>query len=139
MKRYKYTPKKIDKALGSLSEVIDLHKQQSKNYHDMHVSLSRIRFAMIRDFDDTIKLRLESEKEKINAKIDSLDPESYRYEQVKKNKAHITMKAKVRLMKGFSNNIGLGIFERWDEFIFHLRRQWESDRAMFIKSGEIEP
>lgn len=142
-KEFRYTPKKIDNMITSLTLAETNTIQILEKYKLLKIGFNRIKFAMISDFDKALKDRVQEEKIKIEKelKIDLAKHEegSYYYNQISSSLKMITMKTRIRLMKGFNEELGFNPLERWAEFTFHLKTEWQKDRKMFIESGEIDP
>lgn len=132
----RYTPAKIDNALKSLDDALLLQKKVSVLYGQLSMSLNRIKFAMIEDFDKVIKTKL-AEAEKIELEIlNKEDPNSWKY----RNHANMAKtRAKIRLTKEFSSILqNQGLRENWNTYMWRLKEQWSTDRKKFLESGEIE-
>ena len=126
----RYTSENVSKTIKSISDVIELHKKQNKNYNDMENSLERIQIAMNPDFDKMLK-------EILNNKIDQVYTEKTK-EDPNYSRSTCGMLARQRIMresKFFQSN---ETFPRWEDFKWQFKRIWENDRARLIQKGEIK-
>ena len=133
----RYTPEKIENALKSLKEAEENHKKSAQLMGQMRMSLNRIKWAMIENFDDAIKQRLEEAKNEERKLLEKEDP--YKFKHLNRESV-VGRRARSRLMRELKiiEQIGFREEERWQDFLWRFKKQWETDRAKLIKDGEIE-
>ncbi len=131
----RYTPDKVEQCLKSLDKLTVLRENQLKLTNQLRNTLERIRFAMYDDFDKAIRDMVEKKTREELKKLDTEDSDNWKY---KNHKGIAKMKAKTKLMNEFRIICNVPLHERWSEFIFVFKKQWEKDRAKLIKDGEIE-
>lgn len=126
----RYTPQKIENAIKSISDVMELHKKQDKNYRDLLRSFELIKLSMHEDIEKYIREQEEKMFKIVLAEKRKEDP-NYSASTCK-------MLARARIMKNSKFYHQYETIPRWSDYKFQLQKIWEEYRAKFIKSGEIE-
>ncbi len=126
----RYTPKKINDTIKSINDLLENHKKQEKNYRDMLTSLELIKLSMHEDIEKYIREQEDKMFKIVLAEKRKEDP-NYSASTCK-------MLARTRIMKNSKFFRYHETFPRWSDYKFQITRIWETHRAKFIKSGEIE-
>lgn len=126
----RYTPQKIENAIKSIRDVIELHKKQDKNYRDLLTSFELIKLSMHEGIEKYIRIQ---EDEMFKIVLAEKRKENPDYSQ-----ATAKMLARTRIMKNSKFFRYHETFPRWSDYKFQITKIWEKHRAKFIKSGEIE-
>ena len=126
----RYTPQKIENAIKSISDVIELHKKQDKNYRDLLTSFELIKLSMHTDIEKYIREQEDKMYKIILAEKRKENPDY--------SPATAKMLARARIMKNSKFFRYHESIPRWQDYKFQLTKIWEKHRAKFTKSGEID-
>lgn len=125
----RYTLQKINNSIKSISDVIELHKKQDKNYRDLLTSFEIIKLALHEDIEKYIR---EEEEKMFRIVLSEKRKEDPNY-----SAATAKMLARARIMKNAKFFNYYESFPRWNDYKFQINKFWEKHRARLIKSGEI--
>jgi len=135
-----YTPKKVKDTIKSVSEAIVIHHKLTDQYVQLVASLRRVERALNPELDFSEELK--EMKTTVTQELEEANKEDPLGSSI--NAGKIGRITKQRIMKKYnSKEYGAahdfsGYNERWDDFIIHMERQHERDRARLIKDGDIK-
>lgn len=132
------TEKKLDKAINSLTEALELDVKKRATMIELRNTLFRYKLALIPNIKGMLielekRFRIDVRKE-----LEEKDPD-FVYEQ---KKYLVISKARQRVMKESVYSKYMphhdGLWQRWDDFLFFAKKTWEKDREKLIKEGKIK-
>lgn len=130
------TKEKLDKAIDSLDQSLELDIKLRKTKTELRNTLLRQKFALIPNIKQMILELEQRTRKEVEKELEDQD------ERQSFLKWKVISRSRQRIMRESIYSRYMperdGLFPRWDDFLFFAQQIWEKDRANLIKEGKIK-